>query len=854
MKTLPSRLALLAAGALAACNMNVAVDPEGLVCDPGGVCPLGYVCVTGNICHAVSGVGGGSGGGASGGSGGGNGGGVGGGGTCGGLLCDQPAAPQCFNANTLRTHNAPGTCTDGSCEYSFSDRNCPNGCAGGLCIGDPCTGMGCITPPPPACKDPNTLTTFGNTGTCSNGQCSYAAASTFCTMGCADGMCQNQNLCGGIVCNMPQSPTCVGNAARTFMSPGTCNPGTGICSYNPIDAVCPNGCAGGICITPGQAFTQTMPRIPFAVNAIDQAPNSAGSHVLVVGDKGSIMKWNGSTFAWVTSSSATTANLNGVWFAGANAALVVGSSRTVARYSGTGYTVLTGVPAGLGAGNLLYVHGKDESNFTIADESANWWRFTATTWTNGTFAAAVGTTYKTRGVFVDASNRARIVGQRNMPTGNNGVVHYFEPTVPCAPCEDIDRDGGTDGFGAVGPAINGLATAPDSAFLGRMSTNTAREHNDAAPFYDSVFTPALTLPSGAGISAITGASGATRAVFFLENVTASTVGHLYRYSGATGVDATALGDFYFDKVSMGANESGGVVLAETDTTNGVNNVYRRNAVFGEMLDLAESWAVVTSTGVTLVLVSDFGDLAFRVGGGPTWQFRRGPFVSVLDATSANGAGALVVGKAGAMERFIAGTLTPTVTSIASGTTNDLTGICRVSDSEAYAVANGGVIRLVNTTAATSTAMTSPTTKNLLAVDCPLTGAAVACGQGGLVLRLTGTTWATVVPAFPAAADLASCKLVGTTIFAAGDNAFYKLDLSASAPAWQQLPAISGLSHLQVISPSEVYALSAGTKVVRYDGSSWTPRFAANSGTLVGGGQVGGKVVYAGSLGMVVEGQ
>ena len=155
----------------------------------------------------------------------------------------------------------------------------------------------------------------------------------------------------------------------------------------------------------------------------------------------------------------------------------------------------------------------------------------------------------------------------------------------------------------------------------------------------------------------------------------------------------------------------------------------------------------------------------------------------------------------------------------------------------------------------TTSMTSGTTKNLLSVDCVSPGLAYACGQGGTVLKLTGTVWGALPTAFPnAAVDLVSCEVVGNVLWAAGDNAFYKIDLGATSPAWQQLPALAKLSKLNVISATDVYAISAGARVVRFDGGAWNTLFTLSSGTLVGGGQVGGKVVYAGSLGVVVEGQ
>ena len=322
------------------------------------------------------------------------------------------------------------------------------------------------------------------------------------------------------------------------------------------------------------------------------------------------------------------------------------------------------------------------------------------------------------------------------------------------------------------------------------------------------------------------------------------------------MDPDPLGDFYMDKVSMSRTESGAVLVAETDVVNGVNNLYRRSSTASDMLDLGENWSAVSGNAGTLILGSEVGDLAQRLPGANLWQFRRGPFVAITDLAAANGTGVLVAGKGGKLERFVLGAVTPTVTPIASGTTTtDFNGLCRVSDLEAYAVGSGGAIRSVNTTQATSSSMSSPTSRNLLSIDCVFPGSAIACGQAGTVLRLAGGTWAALPFAFPnPSVDLTSCKVVNNVLWAAGDNAFYKIDLGAPSPAWQQLPPQPRLSRLNVVSASDVYALSGISRVVRFDGTVWTTVFTTSSGTLVGGGQVGGKVVYGGSLGTLVEGQ
>ena len=56
----------------------------------------------------------------------------GGDGTC-AVVCDEPPAPACVSATTLRTSSAPGACTAGICSYAHVDTGCPSGCSSGSC-------------------------------------------------------------------------------------------------------------------------------------------------------------------------------------------------------------------------------------------------------------------------------------------------------------------------------------------------------------------------------------------------------------------------------------------------------------------------------------------------------------------------------------------------------------------------------------------------------------------------------------------------------------------------------------------------------------------------------------------------
>ncbi len=59
-------------------------------------------------------------------------------GSC-GAACDEPPAATC-EGDTRVQYPARGECSDGECDYPPSYQDCPGGCAGGVCEGDPCSG------------------------------------------------------------------------------------------------------------------------------------------------------------------------------------------------------------------------------------------------------------------------------------------------------------------------------------------------------------------------------------------------------------------------------------------------------------------------------------------------------------------------------------------------------------------------------------------------------------------------------------------------------------------------------------------------------------------------------------------
>lgn len=166
---------------------------------------------------------------------------------CQGVVCNAPPASQCSGAN-LQVYEPNGTCgSDGSCSYASSVVSCPSGCASGSCIGDPCIGVTCNTPPASFCSSATHRTVYQSPGTCGgNGSCSYQSIQAFCPFGCVNDVCQG-DPCAGVTCTSPPSNYCKDASYLVAnQSPGSCG-SSGQCSYNTVDVFCAFGCSGSQC-------------------------------------------------------------------------------------------------------------------------------------------------------------------------------------------------------------------------------------------------------------------------------------------------------------------------------------------------------------------------------------------------------------------------------------------------------------------------------------------------------------------------------------------------------------------------------------------------------------------------------
>jgi len=268
---------------LGACTLLTNFDPDGQPCDYDGSCLPGYGCVAGQCRKGADGGTGGQGGG--GGLGGGAGGG--GGGSSGPCVPACASDQACVNGRCLPLTCAASTCATGAVCVGTScvakacvDVACDGGvcsagqcvptacglgrctggkaCRNGTCVDVSCTGLSC--PAAQGCVRGACTACLAREVDCANGSDDDCDGLVDCadpdcaTRTCDDGngcttgeVCSNSACSGGTVtlCNSP-------GPCQT--APGTCDPPTGQCVYQPRadGASCgtppSQRCCSGVCV------------------------------------------------------------------------------------------------------------------------------------------------------------------------------------------------------------------------------------------------------------------------------------------------------------------------------------------------------------------------------------------------------------------------------------------------------------------------------------------------------------------------------------------------------------------------------------------------------------------------------
>jgi hypothetical protein len=157
----------------------------------------------------------------------------------------------CVDASNLEVYETPGMCTGGTCDYASHNEFCAFGCVNGVCNADPCIGVTCNMPPAPHCSAANTKRVYSSPGTCSGGTCSYSFTDQNCPYGCMNGVCldcmtdancPSGKWCNGGTCTSCNSNMHCGASCTDCSATGDyCNTAATAC----VDCVLDSQCGGG---------------------------------------------------------------------------------------------------------------------------------------------------------------------------------------------------------------------------------------------------------------------------------------------------------------------------------------------------------------------------------------------------------------------------------------------------------------------------------------------------------------------------------------------------------------------------------------------------------------------------------
>ena len=205
-------------------------------------------------------------------------------GTCAGTPkgCVEPTANHCLDGQTLRAYSSNGTCVSGTCDYPSQDVSCAFGCQDGFCVGDPCHGVVCETPP---------NTCFFQYGICSDGLCQYEAldgAQCDDSDSCSEGDSCLGGVCAGtpVACGNPPEAACLNaNTLRVFGAVGACEDSS--CSYPYQDVPCAEGCADGRCTT------SSCDSLSLLASADVSQAHDASTRVAIAGNGPFAVVWEG---------------------------------------------------------------------------------------------------------------------------------------------------------------------------------------------------------------------------------------------------------------------------------------------------------------------------------------------------------------------------------------------------------------------------------------------------------------------------------------------------------------------------------------------------------------------------------
>jgi hypothetical protein len=529
---------------------------------------------------------------------------------------------------------------------------------------------------------------------------------------------------------------------------------------------------------------------------------SAVNDIFVVGQNGSLMRYNGTT--WNLMTSGTTSTLRGIWGNDASNIFAVGMSGAIIRYNGTAWSTMSS-----GSTVSLYgIWGSGVADIYAAGDSGTIIHWNGTTWGS---PMTTNTTRNLRGIWGSAANNIFAVGD------NGTVVRYNGTNWGTAPMDSKTTQNlkAVWGFGANVYAVgdNGTVIKYDGTGWALMTSNTTQNlkavwGTAANNIYALGDNGTVMLYNGTTWSAV--ASGTTEQLWGLWG------------SGAANI--MAVGGSY-------NNGYHGLILNFNGTAWSPMTSGPTNWIYG-------GWGSGSSS---VFAVGDSGTVLYY--NGTSWSaMASGTTSNLYGAWGSSATDVYAVGNSGTIRKYNGAAWS----SMTSGTTANLFGVWGNSSTNIYAVGDNGIIIRYTGGPAWSAPMTTGTTARLNAIWGSGSSDIFAVGgyadwstlsNYGVILHYDGTSWSKML----SGSNFFFQGVWGsspTDVYAVG--AYYQFYGPQSATIYSKIYHYDGAGWNEMSSTNvgllngvwgsganSVFAVGGNGSILRYDGSVWN---AMTSGT------------------------
>ena len=487
-------------------------------------------------------------------------------------------------------------------------------------------------------------------------------------------------------------------------------------------------------------------------NTLNSIWGSSGSDVYAVGANGTIVHYDGTS--WSPMASGTGSYLNGVWGSSSSDVFVVGDGDTILHYDGTSWNA---TPSGT-TNNFYGVGGSGGSDVFAVGMNGTILHYDGTNWT----AMTSGTTNLLYGVWGSSAGDVFVVGA-------SGTILHYDGTSWSA-------------------MSSGTTTYPLYAVWASSSNDVfAVGQGGTILHYDGTDWIAMSSFTGTTLSGVGGSSA----------------GDVFAVGQSDGMI------LYYDGTSWSRMSSGA-------TTYPLYAVWASSS--NDVFVVGQSGMIVHYNGAAWnVMPSYTGAQLYGVWG-------------------SSSSDVFAVGRSGMIVHYNGTSWSP----MSSGTGAQLNDVWGSSSNDVFAVGQGGTILHYN--GANWIQMPSNTGAQLYGVWGSSSSDVFAVGQGGTIVHYNGANWIQM-PSNTGAQLNGVWGSDSSDIFAVGQSG---ASVHYNGANW--IPMTSGTSSFLYgiwgSSSSDVFAVGQNGTIVHYDGSGWFPMISGTATYLNGVGGTSSVDVFA----------